>query len=67
MGFVYVSRGFNRFQLNDLFTNEMVDVSEQEFEDIIVKHRSLFTLKYFSNYQEFYDENNHLVGRRFYL
>lgn len=37
---------FTKFYLKDLFTNELVECSEREFEQIVIRFRNMYEMKY---------------------
>jgi hypothetical protein len=37
---------FTRFYIKNLFTNELEECSEKEFDEIVTKHRNLYELEY---------------------
>ena len=64
----YLSRGFKKWQLVDLFTNELQDCSQDDFNDVVVDFRQCFDIEYHNNYQDFISKmDNKLVARRYYL
>lgn len=37
---------FNKFYLKNLFTNELEQCTERDFNDIVTKHKNLYELEY---------------------
>lgn len=58
------STRFNKFYLKNLFTNELEECSEDEFDEIVIKHRRCFDMKYDgANAQNFFI-NGEIEARR---
>lgn len=41
-----VGSKFKKFYLKDLFTNELAECTEKEFDDCVTTHRNLYEIKY---------------------
>ena len=46
-----------------IMRNELIEVTEEDFDNIVIKYRSLYTMKYDGNAQNFYI-NGKLEARR---
>lgn len=54
--FVYFSSSrWTKFYIIDLFTNELVACSETDFNELVIKYRSLYDIEYVTpNIRDFY-------------
>lgn len=52
------TKKFKRFYIRDLFTNELTECTEKDFNDLVITFRNLYTLEYTDNgnTQLFYSE-----------
>lgn len=64
------STKFNHFEIKDLFTNELRECSEEEFDDCVTKFRNLYDMKYAPdniNKQLFYSDGElYAIRERLY-
>lgn len=67
MNIIYESRKFIRFEEQSIFEpDKFIEVSEDYFDNVVVKYRDMYKISYCGNYQEFTDINTGLKIRRYY-
>lgn len=42
----YENHPFNKWYLKDLFTDELVECSQKDFDEIVIRFRSMYEMKY---------------------
>lgn len=58
---------FDRYEEQSIFDlDKFIKVSEEYFNNTVVKFRSQYDIMYFNDYQEFTDKNTGLKIRRYY-
>lgn len=55
---------FTKFYLKNLFTNNLEECSEQDFNEIVIRHRSLFELEYDTPNAQNFKINGEIEARR---
>lgn len=67
MNIRYESRKFIKFEMQSIFDPEtFLEVTEDFFDNVVVKYRDMYKLTYCGEYQEFTDINTGLKIRRYY-
>lgn len=65
---IFYDRKFKRYEMQDIFEpDKFIEVSENYFDETVVKFRDQYNIKYFDTYQEFTDINTGLKIRRYYI
>lgn len=66
MTMIYYQGGtkFNKFYLKDLFTDELIECSEEEFDSIITKHRDLYEMEYDGVNRQIFKHDGVIEGAR---
>lgn len=60
----YENCPFNKFYLKDLFTNKLIECSQDDFEEIVIRFRSMYEMKYDGPNKQLFLQNGTIEAAR---
>ena len=55
---------FNKFYLKDLFTNELIECSQEDFEKVVIQFRNMYEMKYDGPNKQLFLQNGTIEAAR---